>query len=92
MKYAMPSTTSSHRAVSRLHRLLTLINEIKTNPRQTPAALWTALGVGKTMFYKDKAELAGLGFAFEYRRPASTSSRRIGFYRCSISPSAKCWP
>ncbi len=69
MKYTMPSTTSSHRPVSRLHRLLTLINEIKTNPRQTPATLWTAFGVGKTMFYKDKAELAWLGFAFEYRRP-----------------------
>jgi predicted DNA-binding transcriptional regulator YafY len=47
---------------------LTLINAIKTNPRQTPEALWKSLGIGKTMFYKDKAELAGLGFAFEYRR------------------------
>jgi len=59
---------SSTRPVSRLHRLLTLINAIKTNPHQSPEALRKSLGIGKTMFYKDKAELAGLGFAFEYRR------------------------
>ena len=64
----MPSTPSLPSNVSRLHRLLTLINTIKTNPRQTPATLRQSLGIGKTMFYKDKAELAGLGFAFEYRR------------------------
>lgn len=52
----------------RLQRLLTLVNEIKTNPRQTPTTLYTALGVSRAMLYKDRGLLAALGFAFHYER------------------------
>ena len=52
----------------RLQRLLLLINEIKTNPCQTPAALWASLGVSRAMFYKDRQALAELGFTFDYNR------------------------
>jgi predicted DNA-binding transcriptional regulator YafY len=53
----------------RVQRLLVLINEIKTNPRQTPAALYAALGISRAMFYKDCHALVTLGFAFHYSRP-----------------------
>jgi predicted DNA-binding transcriptional regulator YafY len=52
----------------RVQRLLALINEIKTNPRQTPEALYTALGISRAMFYKDCTVLATLGFTFRYQR------------------------
>ena len=59
---------SLHQYTRRLQRLLTLVNEIKTNPRQSPEALYTALGVSSAMFYKDRQMLAELGFAFRYDR------------------------
>jgi predicted DNA-binding transcriptional regulator YafY len=52
----------------RIQRLLTLIQEIKTNPRQPPEVLYAALGVSRAMFYKDRQELATLGFTFHYDR------------------------
>jgi predicted DNA-binding transcriptional regulator YafY len=52
----------------RVQRLLTLINEIKTNPRQQPEALYATLGVSRAMFYKDCKLLATLGFTFRYDR------------------------
>jgi predicted DNA-binding transcriptional regulator YafY len=52
----------------RVQRLLALINEIKTNPRQTPAVLYAALGISRAMFYKDCKVLATLGFTFRYNR------------------------
>jgi predicted DNA-binding transcriptional regulator YafY len=52
----------------RVQRLLALINEIKTNPRQTPEALYAALGISRAMFYKDCKVLATLGFTFRYSR------------------------
>ena len=52
----------------RLQRLLALVSEIKTNPRQQPRALYQALGISSSMFGKDRQVLAGLGFAFRYDR------------------------
>jgi predicted DNA-binding transcriptional regulator YafY len=51
-----------------LQRLLTLINEIKTNPRQQPRTLYSTLKISSSMFDKDRRLLAGLGFAFRYSR------------------------
>ena len=63
----MPRPTQQQYA-RRVQRLLALINEIKTNPRQTPAALSAALGISRAMFYKDRELLATLGFTFRYVR------------------------
>ncbi len=52
----------------RIQRLLTLINEIKTNPRQEPLLLCKALGVSRAMLYKDRQVLAQVGFTFRYDR------------------------
>jgi predicted DNA-binding transcriptional regulator YafY len=62
------SRSAQQQYTKRVQRLLALINEIKTNPRQTPAALYAALGISRAMFYKDCAVLATLGFAFRYDR------------------------
>jgi predicted DNA-binding transcriptional regulator YafY len=64
---ALHATRSQH-YTRRLQRLLVLVNEIKTNPRQKPESLFTALGVSRAQFYKDRQELAGLGFRFQYSR------------------------
>jgi predicted DNA-binding transcriptional regulator YafY len=52
----------------RIQRLLVLVNEVKTNPRQQPEALSAALGISRSMFYKDRQDLATLGFTFHYNR------------------------
>ena len=57
-----------HHYTGRLQRLLLLINDLKTNPCQTPAALYASLGVSRAMFYKDRQVLRDLGFVFRYDR------------------------
>lgn len=57
-----------YRYTNRLFRLIQLITEIKTNPRQRPESLYQALGVSKAMFFKDKRAMADLGFEFIYSR------------------------
>jgi predicted DNA-binding transcriptional regulator YafY len=52
----------------RIQRLLALINEIKTNPRQEPRLLCKALGVSWAMLYKDRQVLTQGGFTFRYDR------------------------
>jgi predicted DNA-binding transcriptional regulator YafY len=54
--------------VSRVFRLLWLIQEIRNNPRQTLQGLMSRAGISRSQFYKDKATLAGQGFVFEYRK------------------------
>ena len=63
----MPRPTQQQYA-RRVQRLLTLVNEIKTNPRQTPITLGAALGISRAMFYKDRDLLTTLGFTFHYVR------------------------
>jgi predicted DNA-binding transcriptional regulator YafY len=64
----MPQPILAHQPRKRLQRLLTIINEIKTNPHQRPQALYSALGISSSMFDKDRRLLAGLGFAFRFHR------------------------
>lgn len=53
----------------RVARLIRLITEIKTNPRQTPEQLYRTLGIGRTRYFQDKEVLEEtLGFKFRYRR------------------------
>ena len=64
----MPRSALPQQYSRRLQRLLSLVNEIKTNPCQAPDALWASLGVSRAMFYKDRQALAALGFTFHYDR------------------------
>src|SRR5262249_45562810 len=52
----------------RATRLLELIREIQSNPRQTPEQLWRSLGVSRSQFFEDKKALARIGFVFDYDR------------------------
>src|SRR5574341_791679 len=54
---------------SRLDRLLQLICEIRSNPRQTPEQLWRSLEISRSQFFEDRKALAKSGFVFEYDRP-----------------------
>lgn len=54
---------------NRVQRLLKIVVEVKTAPRQTVSALIQNLGISKSQFYKDKGLLAEIGFSFEYSRP-----------------------
>jgi predicted DNA-binding transcriptional regulator YafY len=65
----MPRSTALHPYARRLQRLLTIINEIKTTPHQTPKALYASLGISRAMFYKDCQVLKDLGLVFHYDRP-----------------------
>jgi len=64
----MPRPTPPPAYTRRIQRLLALINEIKTNPRQEPPLLCRALGVSRAMLYKDRQVLAQVGFTFRYDR------------------------
>jgi predicted DNA-binding transcriptional regulator YafY len=56
--------------VRRVPRLIRLITEIKTNPRQTPHQLHRTLGISRAQFFQDKQHIeAELGFRFRYSRP-----------------------
>jgi predicted DNA-binding transcriptional regulator YafY len=55
-------------AQHRTTRLLELIREIKSNPRQTPEQLWRSLGVSRSQFFEDRKALAQIGFVFDYDR------------------------
>jgi predicted DNA-binding transcriptional regulator YafY len=64
----MPRPTAQSTYTRRIQRLLALINEIKTNPRQEPLLLCRALGVSRAMLYKDRQVLERVGFSFRYDR------------------------
>lgn len=53
---------------NRLTRLLTLIREIQSNPRQAPEQLCRVLGVRRSQYFEDKKALAEAGFVFDYNR------------------------
>src|SRR4029450_6006011 len=68
MRGSMPQSVALRHYARRLQRLLTIINEIKTTPHQTPEALYISLGISSGMFYKDRQVLKDLGLAFHYDR------------------------
>src|SRR5215472_3199096 len=64
----VPRPTLPPAYTRRIQRLLALVNEIKTNPRQEPRLLCRVLGVSRAMLYKDRQVLAQVGFTFRYDR------------------------
>ena len=55
--------------LARVPRLIRLISEIKSNPRQTPEQLCRTLAISRAQFFEDKKLLAeALGFAFRFNR------------------------
>src|SRR5207244_2916378 len=52
----------------RISRLLRLIQELQTKPRQAPEALRGRLGVGRSTLFEDMKALAAAGYAFHYDR------------------------
>jgi predicted DNA-binding transcriptional regulator YafY len=57
------------RHLARVPRLIRLISEIKSNPRQTPEQLCQTLGISRAQFFEDKKLLAeALGFTFRFNR------------------------
>lgn len=67
-----PVSTSAHEVTkgtreSRFSRLLWFIREIRNDPRQPLKTLLARANISKSQFYKDKDELAGLGFIIEYK-------------------------
>jgi predicted DNA-binding transcriptional regulator YafY len=55
--------------LARVTRLIRLITELKTNPRQTPEALYRALGISRSQYFQDKALLEkALGFKVKFIR------------------------
>src|SRR5919198_4833564 len=64
---AMPTWSTAQ--LTRLPRLIRLITEIKTNPRQTPQQLHRTLGISRAQFFEDKKLLEeALGFKFRFNR------------------------
>lgn len=55
--------------LARVPRLIRLVTEVKTNPRQTPGQLCQTLGVSRARYFQDKALLEkDLGFRFRFSR------------------------
>jgi predicted DNA-binding transcriptional regulator YafY len=55
--------------LARVTRLIRLITEIKTNPRQTPGDLSRALGISRSQYFQDKMLLEeALGFKVQFNR------------------------
>jgi predicted DNA-binding transcriptional regulator YafY len=55
--------------LARATRLIRLITEIKTNPRQTPEDLSRALGISRSQYFQDKMSLEeALGFKVQFNR------------------------
>jgi len=52
----------------RTYRLIHIIQEIKTAPRQTITFLLKSLKISRAQFYKDREALIKLGFEFHYDR------------------------
>src|SRR5687768_4532905 len=63
------NTRGSAAKLGRMPRLIRLITEVKTNPRQTPAQLQRTLGISRAQFFEDKGLLEkALGFKVQFNR------------------------
>lgn len=58
-------------AKNRMARLITLMAEIRSNPRQTPDKLRKRLEVSRSQFFEDRKTLNKIGFVFDYDRTQS---------------------
>jgi len=55
--------------LARVTRLIRLITEMKANPRQTPDALYRAMGISRSQYFQDKILLEkALGFKVQFNR------------------------
>jgi predicted DNA-binding transcriptional regulator YafY len=55
--------------LARVTRLIRLITEMKTNPRQTPEDLSRALGISRSQYFQDKTLLEeAFGFKVQFNR------------------------
>jgi predicted DNA-binding transcriptional regulator YafY len=68
--FAVTANTHGRAAqFGRMPRLIRLITEVKTNPRQTPARLQRTLGISRAQFFEDKRLLAeAFGFKVQFNR------------------------
>ncbi len=73
------------RKAKRMYRLIRFIQEIKANPCQSIDQLLETHNISRTQFYKDRAELAAIGFEFGYDR----SHRRFNIIRDAFLPVEK---
>jgi predicted DNA-binding transcriptional regulator YafY len=63
------TSTWSGAQLARVPRLIRLITEIKTNPRQTPERLYRALGISRSQYFQDKILLErAFGFKAQFNR------------------------
>jgi predicted DNA-binding transcriptional regulator YafY len=63
------TATWSAAQLARLPRLIRLITEMKTNPRQKPEDLSRTLGISRSQYFQDKMLLEkGLGFRAQFNR------------------------
>jgi predicted DNA-binding transcriptional regulator YafY len=61
--------TWSTAQLARVSRLIQMITEFKTNSRQTPEALYRALGISRSQYFQDKILLEkALGFKVQFNR------------------------
>src|SRR6056297_1583204 len=59
--------SKKHTRESRFSRLLWLIREIRNDPNQELKSILERANISRSQFYKDKDELAKLGFILEYK-------------------------
>lgn len=52
----------------RFHRLMRIVMEVKTDPRQKVSDLLKKLSISRSQFYKDRQVLSDIGFQFDYSR------------------------
>jgi predicted DNA-binding transcriptional regulator YafY len=63
------TATWSAAQLARLPRLIRLITEMKTNPRQTPERLYRTLGISRSRYFQDKTLLErAFGFKVQFNR------------------------
>jgi predicted DNA-binding transcriptional regulator YafY len=63
------TATWSTAQLARVPRLIRLVTEIKTNPRQTPENLYQMLGIGRSQYFQDKSLLErAFGFKVHFDR------------------------
>ncbi len=68
--YIFISMNNKNDIYKRIKRLILIVQEIKTNPCQTPEQVYQKFLTSKAQFYKDKKTLADIGFDFVYNRKA----------------------